>query len=121
MARRGRPPKLEEPDKEELLEKFYKYIEETDVPIVARFAANNGLWKSYFYDNAEFANAIKKCMTKKEAALEEGALTGTLKDSMAIFSLKANHGWRDKEAKVIFVDPKTLTTDELKKMVSDGN
>lgn len=118
--RRGRPPKFEDHDKQTLLEEFEQYIAETDVPIVARFAANKGLAKQYFHDHEEFTDAIKKCMTKKEAALEEGALFGTLKDSMAIFSLKANHGWKDREAKVIFVDPRTLTDEELKKAISDG-
>lgn len=118
-ARRGRPPKLEDYDKEQLLKEFEEYIAKTDVPIVARFAANKGMYKQYFHDHAEFADAIKRCMSKKEAALEEGALFGTLKDSMAIFSLKANHGWKDREAKIVFVDPKTLTDEELKKLVSE--
>lgn len=119
--RRGRPPKFEEPEKRTLLELFEEYIENTDIPIVARFAANNKLHKQYFYDQPEFSDAIKRCMTKKEAALEEMGLTDRVNSTMAIFSLKANHGWKDRDAKIVFVDPKTLSDDELKKLIADGS
>ncbi|MBB6731894.1 hypothetical protein [Cohnella zeiphila] len=95
MARRGRPPKYDEQDKAKLVEEFERYIETEDVPIVAEFAASHGLWKSYFYDNAEFANLVKRAASKKESALERGALKGTLNPTMAVFSLK-QLGWRDK-------------------------
>jgi len=121
-ARRGRPPKLEENEKESLVIKFEKYIEHTEIPIIAEFAAQNGLWKQYFYDHGEFTNLIKKCTTKKEAALEKGALENRINPTMAIFSLKQQGiGWRDKEAKIIFVDPKTLSELELKRLVDDGS
>lgn len=120
--RRGRPPKFEEPEKNELLQKFEEYIAETDIPIVAEFAAQQGLFKQYIHDHAEFTDAIKKCITKKEAALERGALMGQINPTMAIFSLKQPwHGWRDKEAKIVFVDPKTLSNDELKKLIENGD
>ena len=43
-----------------------------------------------------FSTLLKKCIAKKEANLEKGALTGKLNPSMAIFSLK-QLGWRDKK------------------------
>lgn len=116
--RRGRPPKLEDHDKQLLVEKFEKYIEETDLPIIAEFASMNGLWKQYFYDHDEFTNLIKKAMTKKEAALEKGALLNQYNPTMAIFSLKqVGLGWKDKSEKIVFVDPKTLSDQELKEML----
>lgn len=115
----GRPPKFEEPEKQELVSKFERYIEENDLPIIAEFAAQNGLWKSYFYDHPEFANLIKIATTKKEGALERGALTRQYDTGMSAFSLK-QLGWRDKEAKIVFVDPKTLSDEELKKLISEG-
>lgn len=94
-ARRGRPPKFNEPEKQELMAEFDEYIKNTDIPIVAEFAAMKGLWKQYFHDHAEFTDLIKKAISKKEAALERGTLLGTLNPTMAVFSLK-QMGWTDK-------------------------
>jgi hypothetical protein len=81
-------------DRVQLLENFLKYIAESTVPIVSKFAYQNGLNRTSVYEIPELADAIKLCIAKKEAALEEGALTGTLNCSMAIFSLK-QIGWKD--------------------------
>ena len=119
----GRPSKLSQKEINELVEKFERYIEETEIPIVADFAAQNGLHKQYLYDRPEFSDLIKRALSKKEAALEKGALTGTLNAPMAIFSLK-QLGWRDKheiehsgETKhVVTHDLSTLGPDELAKL-----
>lgn len=122
MAKRGRPPKFTEPDKIKLAEEFEEYINKTELPIIAEFAASKGLWKSYLHDNQEFANLIKRCTTKKESALERGTLKGELNPAMAIFSLKQmGIGWKDRAEKIIFVDPKTLSEAELKKLMDDGS
>lgn len=96
MAKRGRPPKHSDDQMTELVASFEKYIEETDIPIVAEFAYQNGLYKNYFYEHDEFTNLIKRATSKKEAALERGSLTGTLNPTQAIFSLK-QMGWTDKQ------------------------
>jgi len=98
MERRkvGRPPKLNEENKSELIDKFTQYIEETDIPIIAEFAYKNGLWKQYFYDHAEFTDLIKKATSKKEAVLEKGMITNLYNPAATIFSLK-QMGWRDKQ------------------------
>lgn len=96
MAKVGRPPKVKESDMPELVERFRKYIEETDIPIIAEFAYKNELTKQYMAERVEFSNLVKLCLQKKEAALEKGTLTGTLNPAMAIFSLK-QMGWRDKQ------------------------
>lgn len=119
MAKRGRPFKYPENEMQALVEKFERYIEETDIPILAEFAYQNNVTRPWMYDQPEFSTLIKKCMDKKEVALEKGMLTNTLNSTGSIFSLK-QLGWRDKEAKVVFVDPKTLSDEELKKLIADG-
>ena len=57
----------------------------------------NDIERQYLYDNQMFSTLLKKCIAKKEANLEKGALTGKLNPSMAIFSLK-QIGWKDKQA-----------------------
>ncbi|GMK49143.1 hypothetical protein PghCCS26_62730 [Paenibacillus glycanilyticus] len=96
MAKVGRPPLVPEVDMPLLLEKFERYIQETEIPIIAEFAYQNGFGKQYFQDREEFSFLIKKAIAKKEAALERGALIGAINPAMAIFSLK-QLGWRDKQ------------------------
>lgn len=91
----GRPPKLQEHDLQELVEKFDKYIEETEIPIISEFAYLNNIEKTYLYDRAEFSTLLKKCIAKKESQLEKGSLMGVLNSTQAIFSLK-QLGWSDK-------------------------
>ena len=116
----GRPPKIKAEDQPDLFRKFEEYIDKTDIPIVAEFAYKQGLWKSYFHERPEFANLIKRCLTKKESALERGTLLGSLNAPMAIFSLK-QLGWKDRAEKIIFVDPKTMTNAELQRLMDDGS
>lgn len=96
MAKVGRPGIVPESEMPELVEKFRRYIEETDIPIIAEFAYQNGLWKQYFYEKAQFSDLLKIAVAKKEAALERGMLTNSLNSTGAIFSLK-QLGWRDKQ------------------------
>ena len=92
----GRPPKFQEQEIQELVNKFDKYINETAIPIVAEFAYLNNIDKTYLYDRAEFSTLMKKCIQKKEAQLEIGSLRGVLNSTQAIFSLK-QLGWKDKQ------------------------
>lgn len=101
----GRPSKYSDERIVELVEAFERYIEKTEIPIVAEFAALNKMHKNYFYDRTEFSNLIKECVSKKEAALERGGLTGSLNPTVAIFSLK-QLGWRDRQE----VESTTLNT-----------
>lgn len=120
MARRGRPPTLDEPNRAELAIKLKEYIETTEYPIIAEFAARNGLWKQYFYDWAEFSTLVKLAATKKEAALDRGVVENRYNPTGAVFALK-QLGWKDREAKIIFVDPKTLSEQELKELIDNGS
>ena len=79
-----------------LLADFLVYIDESDIPIVAEFAWKHHVHKQRLYEWPEFADAIKECVTKKEAQLESLAMTKQIDTTMAIFSLK-QLGWKDKQ------------------------
>lgn len=96
MAKRGRKPKYSKKFLKELAEKFDEYIRNTEIPIIAEFAAQNGLYKQFFYDHDEFSDLIKKALTKKEASLERLGLEGKLNPTMVVFSLK-QMGWSDRQ------------------------
>lgn len=96
MAKVGPPYKYTEAEVSEIAEKFRQYIDETDIPILAEFAYQNELTRPWMYDQSQLATLIKRCIDKKEAALERGTLKGELNPAMAIFSLK-QMGWRDKQ------------------------
>ena len=99
---RGRPRVH---DRQQLLELLEQYIANTPIPILAEFAYLNNLHSQQLYEFPELSDAIKKAISKKEAALEMGGLTGSLNPSMAIFSLK-QLGWADSQ--------KTVTEHEIK-------
>lgn len=92
MAKRGAPRKT---DRAVLAAAFEKYIEETDIPIIAEFATNQKVVREHLYDMPELSTLLKRCTQKKEANLEKRALNGDVNTSMAIFSLK-QLGWSDK-------------------------
>ena len=110
MTKVGRPPKISEEDMPELVQKFADYIDDNDIPILAEFAYKNDLTRPWLYDQEEFSTLIKKCIDKKEVALERGTLTGTLNAPMAIFSLK-QLGWSDKQEHAITADVTTKHID----------
>ena len=92
----ARPRSRTQTQDEQLFDKFKKYINDTTLPIIAEFAYMNDIERQYLYDNQMFSTLLKKCIAKKEANLEKGALTGKLNPSMAIFSLK-QIGWKDRQ------------------------
>ena len=92
----ARPRSRTQTQDEQLFKKFEKYINDTTLPIIAEFAYMNEVDRNYLYDNAIFSTLLKRCIAKKEANLEKGALTGKLNPSMAIFSLK-QIGWKDRQ------------------------
>lgn len=97
----GHPPVH---DRAAILDRFDQYIAITSIPIVAEFAARENLTRAFLYDAPEFADAIKRCITKKESGLERAALEGAVNCSMAIFSLK-QIGWSDKTEQTHKGDP----------------
>lgn len=91
----GRPKRYTKEFLLDIAEKFEKYIEDTEIPIVAEFAYLINFPRSSLYQFEEFETVLKKCIDKKEANLEKLALTNNVNTSMAIFSLK-QLGWTDK-------------------------
>jgi len=95
MAKVGRKVKYTKDYLNEINEKLNKYIDEEDIPILAEFAYLNNIPRQKLYEFKELNDAIKKAITKKEANLEKGGLTGSINITMAIFSLK-QLGWKDR-------------------------
>lgn len=89
----GRPRKY---DRKQLLTEFSQYIEDNDIPILAEFAYQHDLDKQILYEWEEFFYLVKRCVQKKETALERLALKQRVNVTMAIFSLK-QLGWSDKQ------------------------
>ncbi len=82
-----------------------KYINDTEIPILAEFAYQNNVLRETLYDMPELSTLIKRCMTKKESQLERKTLAGETNTPMAIFSLK-QLGWSDKNETMHKGDPK---------------
>ena len=89
----GRP---REYDRERIGAAFEQYITDTPIPIVAEFAASQGVTKQFMYDCEEFSDLVKQCTCKKEGALERGMLSSSVNVTAAIFSLK-QLGWSDRQ------------------------
>lgn len=91
-------PKLYKP--EDYLDALAEYIETTPIPIIAEFAYLHNMGKASMYDmgeeSEEFSTLLKKCISKKEAALERSGLNGDTNPAMTIFSLK-QLGWTDRQ------------------------
>jgi hypothetical protein len=83
-------------NREEIRLKLLEYIENNEIPILAEFAYQNDISRDQLYDWPELTDARKKCILKKEAQLEKGALSNQINVTMAIFSLK-QMGWTDKQ------------------------
>jgi len=92
----GRPPKYTPELLAQLVESFESYIDDTEIPILKEWCVANKVPANHIYDYPEFGESIKRCVDKKEVALERSALEGRVNVSMAIFSLK-QLGWRDKQ------------------------
>jgi len=100
MNKRGRPKKV---TAEILVRDIEPYLRSTAVPILAEFAHQHGITRSYLYQLAyaerdagrpELSNGLAWLSEAKEVALEKGGLTGKLNPSVVKFSLK-QLGWRE--------------------------
>ena len=111
---------------EELCEKLDRYIEETDIPILAEFAYKNNIDKRIFWEHIEFEPLVQKALAKKESNLERALYSGEINAPGAIFALK-QLGWKDrhdvgignmdgKPLRVHKADLDKLTTEELERL-----
>lgn len=100
MAKIGRPPK-DKYNIDYMLARIDIYIESRKkvVPILKECCLLNDWNYDYTMElrrgNDELSRSIRKILDWKEVRLEQGALTGQLEKTMAIFSLK-QLGWKDK-------------------------
>ena len=92
----GRPRTLTDERVAELVDSYIKYIEETDIPIVAEFAYLSDIPRQILYDYPEFSTLSKKAIDKKEMQLEKMGYSSKGNPAFIIFSLK-QLGWRDKQ------------------------
>lgn len=78
-----------------------------------------------YEDKEAFFPAIKKAKLRIENWLEERALTGEVQPISAIFNLKNNFGWTDKQElgitgeTTLHADISGITADELKKLARE--
>lgn len=89
----GRP---REYDREALALALARYIDATKIPILAEFAYLHEVTRELLYEwNEPFPTLVKRCVLKKESALERGMLDEEINVTGAIFSLK-QLGWKDR-------------------------
>jgi len=103
----ARPKKYTKKYLKEIAILIDEYTDKSAIPILAECAGNLDHHRQFFYEHddcPEFLDAVKRLLTKKEARLEIGGLSGKLNVSMAIFSLK-QMGWSDKHDHTIHADP----------------
>lgn len=116
----ARPRNLSDEEIIALAEKYEKYIDETDIPIVAEFAYQNNINRQMLYDYDEFSTLTKKCIAKKEVQLERKSLSGEVNTTQAIFSLK-QLGWRDRTDNKIIINTETLSDEEIDEILGEGS
>lgn len=87
-SKAGRPVKYTESLIEKIRVKFEKYIQDTDIPIIAEFAYKNDIPRRKLYDLNELKHTIKKCIDKKEANLEKNSFDKNKFTPGLIFGLK---------------------------------
>jgi len=92
----GRPKKYTDEYIAELAAQLDEYTDETAIPILKEWCNQVGVPSTHIYDHEGFKEPIKRCLDKKEAALERFALEGKVNVTMAIFSLK-QLGWKDRQ------------------------
>jgi hypothetical protein len=117
----GRPIEYTPERIQEIKEAMERYIQETDVPIVAEFAYLNNIRRAILYEIPELSYTVGKMIDKKESQLERGGLIGEYNASMAKFSL-AQLGWSEKqETKVTGDIPVSISAkiEEIKAKFND--
>ena len=92
----GRPVEYSPERIQEIKDAMERYIQETDIPIVAEFAYLHDIRRQKLYEIPELTDTLGKLIDKKESTLEKGGLLGDYNASMAKFSL-AQLGWSEKQ------------------------
>lgn len=100
----GRPAKVIDDEKQEILQAFEKYVEDEDYPTITGFCRRNRIARKYkvtrdnINDWEEFTTLRKRAIQFQELYIEEGTLHGKLNAPFAMFKLKQPAmGWTDKQ------------------------
>ena len=92
----GRPKEYTPERIAEINKMLFKYIDESECPIIADFAYKHDIRRSTLYDHPEFTYALKKMIDKKEASLFYNGLTGDYNPQIVKLGL-AQLGYSDKQ------------------------
>jgi hypothetical protein len=100
----GRPPKVVDTERAEVLQAFEDYVDVESYPTVVDFCATNKVARKYHItkhninDWQEFSTLRKEANDKQERFTEVGVLKGKVNPTWAIFKLKQPaFGWTDKQ------------------------
>ena len=116
----GRPIEYTPKRIQEIKEAMERYIQETDVPIVAEFAYLNNIRRAILYEIPELSYTVGKMIDKKESKLERGGLIGEYNASMAKFSL-AQLGWSEKQETKVTGDIPVSISAKIKEIKAKFN
>ena len=81
----------------EMVEAFRVYVQDTQIPILAEFAASQGVSARWLCEHKEFDTLRELCKTKKTAGLERSGLNNEVNARIAEFSLM-QLGWSKQQA-----------------------
>jgi len=87
-------------DIDDLGKSFYKYIQETSIPIIKEFTSSNGISFDEFMRVPALQNLILLCRNKKESGVERGGLNNTISQSMVKLEL-IQEGWTTKDKDIV--------------------
>lgn len=69
---------------------------------------------------ALFSDTVKMAKARCEGYAEEQLFTNK-QTAGVIFNMVNNYGWNNKQEKVVYVDPKSLTDEQLKELITNGH
>lgn len=92
VGKAGKPEIKSESEITGMVESFKDYIQDTQIPILAEFAASQGVSARWLCEHKEFDGLRELCKTKKTAGLERSGLNNEVNARIAEFSLM-QLGW----------------------------
>ena len=97
VGKAGKPAVKTDDEIIRMVEAFGDYIQDTQIPILAEFAASQGVSARWLCEHKEFDDLRELCKTKKTAGLERSGLNNEVNARIAEFSLM-QLGWSKQQA-----------------------
>jgi len=102
---KGRPKEWTDEKIEKIAKDMWKWFNENPEGInsymLKSYYVKKGIPAQYISEfskrNEYFSETIKRIQDLLEVRINEGALTGKIKEASAIFNLKCNYGWVDRQ------------------------